>query len=122
MKRRMYLHVRQLDALEIVHVDVACIQVSHQDVLVDPPLDGPKPDGVEHAAEKGLAAHYGRDDVVGMQLTQPGLRHGVRLKQAGVVASDPEDRVPDAAMPRDRLHSAIRIRSGVGPSTRMSRY
>lgn len=103
-------------------MDVACLQVAHQDILVDPALNGPQPDGVEHAAEKGLAAHYGRDDIVGVQLSQPGLRHRVRLEEAGVVARDPEDRVPDTAMPWDRLQSAIRIRSGVGPSTRVSRY
>ena len=82
-------------------MDVARVQVARQDVLVDPSLDGPQPDGVEHAAEEGPAAHDGRYDVVGVQLSQEGLRHGVGLKQARVVARYPEDRIPDAAVPRD---------------------
>ena len=102
-------------------MDVARLQVGHQDILVDPALHGPQPDGVEHAAEEGLAAHYGGNHVIGMKLTDPGFGHGVGLKEAGVVARDPEDRVPDAAMPRDRLHSAIGIRSAVGPLTGVSR-
>ena len=111
-----HLHTCQLDALEVVHVDVAGLQVAHEDVLVDPALDGPQPDWVEHAAEQGLAPHDGRDDVVGVRLPQPGLGRGVALDEAGVVARDPEDSVPEAAAPRDRLHSAVR--GGGGPSRR----
>ena len=51
---QIHLHVRKLDALEVVHMDVAGVEVAHENILVDPSLDGPQPDGVEHASEEGL--------------------------------------------------------------------
>ena len=38
-------------------MDVAGVEVAHKDVLVDPALDGPQPDGVEHASEEGLGVN-----------------------------------------------------------------
>ena len=55
--RALYLHVRKLDALEVVHVDVAGVEVAHENILVDPSLDGPQPDGVEHASQEGLGVN-----------------------------------------------------------------
>ena len=38
-------------------MDVAGVEVAHENIFVDPSLDGPQPDGVEHASEEGLGVN-----------------------------------------------------------------
>ena len=66
----VYLCVQQFSPFQVVHVNVAGLEIAGEDFLVDSATNRPQPDRVEHAAQDGSAGLDRRHDVVGVNLVE----------------------------------------------------